>query len=276
MSIFTAHTFSVLALIFHAQGFPWNFTAGTGIWPKIGLGNGIWTKFGLGNGIYTPPSGPSIDNDREKGKYTAVSTFSIKLWIYLFHVVVLQRYQNIKSTKHVLQVIVLQIRTYCSTLHSRCAHWTNYSGKFSRSFLRPLPIGSLCKLWEHRFSVPGLVASPPPLPPPWSQHLEHIPFWLRAIGPKGPPLLVIAIDNQYSKSAFFISLWYTLMLKQHFIELVYYLIFCLYMRQWLKFHLSRKARRYSIIAIFLIYFQDEIVGSILSTNAPHYFLVILK
>ena len=79
-----------------------------------------------------------IYNDRiqvkiEKENYTAVSTFSIKLYlIYLFHVVVLQRYQNVKSTKHVLQVIVLQIRTYCSTLHSRCPHWTNYSGKFSR------------------------------------------------------------------------------------------------------------------------------------------------
>ena len=34
----------------------------------------------------------------EKGKYTAVSTFSIKLSIYLFHVLVLQRYQNVKRT----------------------------------------------------------------------------------------------------------------------------------------------------------------------------------
>ena len=34
----------------------------------------------------------------EKGKYTAVSTSSIKLWIYLFDVVVLQRYQNVKRT----------------------------------------------------------------------------------------------------------------------------------------------------------------------------------
>ena len=34
----------------------------------------------------------------EKGKYTAVSTFSIKLWIYLFYVVVLQRYQNVRRT----------------------------------------------------------------------------------------------------------------------------------------------------------------------------------
>ena len=49
-STFTPHTYSVLALIFHALGFPLNFTAGTGIWPKIRLGNGI----------YTPPSGPSF------------------------------------------------------------------------------------------------------------------------------------------------------------------------------------------------------------------------
>ena len=34
----------------------------------------------------------------EKGNYTAVSTFSIKLWIYLFSVVVLQRYQTVKRT----------------------------------------------------------------------------------------------------------------------------------------------------------------------------------
>ena len=38
------------------------------------------------------------------------------------------------------------IRTYCSTLHSCCSHWTNYSGKFSRPFLKPLPSGSPCKL----------------------------------------------------------------------------------------------------------------------------------
>ena len=34
-----------LALIFHALGILLNFTAGTGIWPKIKLGNGIWAKF---------------------------------------------------------------------------------------------------------------------------------------------------------------------------------------------------------------------------------------
>ena len=34
----------------------------------------------------------------EKGKSTAASPFSIKLWIYLFHVVVLQRYQTVKRT----------------------------------------------------------------------------------------------------------------------------------------------------------------------------------
>ena len=67
-----------------------------------------------------------------------------------------------------LQVIILQIRTYCSTLHSRCAHWTNCSGKFSRPFLKPLPSGLPCKLWEHRFSVPGLVAFPP-----WSWAFER-------------------------------------------------------------------------------------------------------
>ena len=36
----------------------------------------------------------------EKRKYRALSTFSIKLWIYLFHIVVFanQRYQNVKCT----------------------------------------------------------------------------------------------------------------------------------------------------------------------------------
>ena len=69
-----------------------------------------------------------------------------------------------KCETHVMQVIVLQVRTYCSTLHLRCAHWPNYCRKFSRPFLKPLPTGSLCKLWEHRFSVPGLVSPPPPPP----------------------------------------------------------------------------------------------------------------
>ena len=50
-----------------------------------------------------------------------------------------------------VQYHFIQIKTYCSTLHSRCAHWTNYPPcteyvKFSRPFLKPLPSGSLCKL----------------------------------------------------------------------------------------------------------------------------------
>ena len=43
MSTFTAHTYSVLALIFYAPG------------------NWIWAKFGLENEIYSPPPGPSTE-----------------------------------------------------------------------------------------------------------------------------------------------------------------------------------------------------------------------
>ena len=53
----------------------------------------------------------------------------------------------------------------CKTLVLKAlSHWANYYGNFSRLFLKPLLSGSLCKLWKHRFSVPGLVSPPPPPP----------------------------------------------------------------------------------------------------------------
>ena len=71
----------------------------------------------------------------EKGQYTAISTFSIKTLNLFISCCCFAEVPKCKM--HVLQVIVLHIRTYCSTMHSRCAHWTNYCRKFSRPHLKP-------------------------------------------------------------------------------------------------------------------------------------------
>ena len=79
---------------------------------------------------------PYSSSDRERKEHSHVYTLHKTLNLHISHC----------CFAEVLQVTVLLIRACCSTLHPCCTRWTNYHGKFSCPFQKPLTSGSLCKL----------------------------------------------------------------------------------------------------------------------------------